>query len=82
MHRAVEIDRPERRAGGGRRGVADDECRMRQIELQIERVARAGAHLERRVELEVHRHRQVARRALRMLNLNLIGRHAGAISVL
>jgi hypothetical protein len=55
-HGAIEVHGPQRRAISRRRSVADDERRVRQIELEIERVARTCAHRERRVELDVHRH--------------------------
>jgi len=51
---------------------------VRQVELEIERVARARAHHERAVEFHIYRERECARGSLRALNLDLIGRDAGA----
>ena len=62
-YRAVEVDRPHRgaRTDGN---VTHEERGMRQIELQIERVALGRAHRQRRVEIHLHGHGQIRSRAL------------------
>ena len=77
-HRALEIHCPQCRAGSRGRSVADDECRVCQVELEIERIARAGAYRERRVEVDVYRHREVAGIALPALDLDVARRDTRA----
>ena len=76
-HRAVEVHRPDRGTGAVRH-MPHEECGMRQIELEIERVVLARAHVERCVEGNRYRYGQVGARALGVLDLNLIARDRGA----
>ena len=59
-HRAVEIDRPQRRACA-RRHVPDDEGRMGQVELQIQRIVLTRADDQRRDEIDIERHGEIGR---------------------
>jgi len=48
--RAVEIHGPQGIARAGR-DMPDQECRMREIEFQVERIALCGGHDQRRTKL-------------------------------
>ena len=76
-YRAVEIDRPD---GGARAdgNVTHQKRGVRQIELQVERVALRRAYRQRRIEIHLHGHGQARSRPLRVLHLDLARRNRGA----
>ena len=72
-HRTVEVDRPQRHARC-RRHVADDECRMVEVEFEVQSVALVSADNQRRFEVDFDGDRLAARAPFSSLNLDLVGR--------
>src|SRR5438552_5722138 len=70
MYGPVEVHSPTRICAARRR-MPDDECRVAEIKLQIERMGLRRAHDERRIEADLDWNRQVRRTALRPLNVNV-----------
>ena len=54
-YRSFEVNCPQRRPHGRRRGMPDDKGWITQVKLQIERTALGGADHQRIDEIDVHR---------------------------